>query len=94
LEGESEGVEGLLRARVVLGAAALVLDGAVPVQGEALERTQHLVRATGDYPRRIEIFHPKEPTATAAAGVEEAAHRGDQEPRCSDPVGEGAKRPT
>ncbi len=59
-------------------ARTLVLDRPVPVQGEALERTQHLVRATGDYPRRIEIFHPQEPAATAGAGVEEAAHGGDQ----------------
>src|SRR5438093_1294354 len=36
-EGESERGERLLRARVVLGAGALVLDGAVPVQGKALE---------------------------------------------------------
>src|SRR5205814_1328720 len=55
-EGESERGERLLRARVVLGAGALVLDGAVPVQGKALERTQHLVRATGNHRRRIQIL--------------------------------------
>ena len=78
LEGETERGEGLLRARVVFRAGALVLDGAVPVQGETLERTQHLVRATGDHPRGIEIFHPEEPAAAAAAGIDEAAHGGEQ----------------
>src|SRR5260370_12170 len=78
LEGEAEPVEDLLRARVEFCAGALVLNGAVPVQGKALERTQQLVRATGDHPRAIEIFHPQEPAAAAARGIDEAAHCGDQ----------------
>jgi hypothetical protein len=55
----------------------LVLDRAVPLESERLEGPQHRVGASGYHARGVEIFHPHEPAAVAAARIEKAADRGD-----------------
>jgi len=78
LEGRPERPQRLEGLSVMRGARALVLDRAVPVECESLQRPQDGRSGAFHLARAIDILHTHEPLAAAAARVQVTAECSDE----------------
>ena len=66
------------RFAIRIGSCALVRHGLIPVQTEAFERTQDIIRGTRHLARWINVFDAHQPLAVIRACLQEAADGGDK----------------
>jgi hypothetical protein len=87
--GQSGRLELFKRRAIGCETPALPEHFAIPLEAEALQRSQDVFRRARDIARRIDILHTHQPLAADAAGVEIAADRRDQRPEMQ---GSGGRR--
>src|SRR4029077_10884703 len=93
LEGGAERSQRREGVRVMCRACALVLDRTIPVETEELQRTQDRSSGASQLARAVEILHPHEPLAAAAARVRVAAERSDERSEMQGSGGGGREAP-
>lgn len=73
--------------------SALNQDFAVPLEAESVQRAQDAVSRTRDRARSIDILDAYQPFAALRPRIKITADGATSRPKCSGPVGDGAKRP-
>lgn len=93
-EGAARGQQPVQRGAVRSASRpALAQHRPVRVQAEGMQRGQLRVDGAGHFARAVDILDPHDPLAAACRASGQLPNAAGSRPKCSGPVGEGAKRP-